>query len=47
MSETLFDKYGGVETLMPELREFQKRTMATPNLARYSITTDMNVLIRH
>ena len=47
MSETLFDKYGGVETLMPLVREFQKRTMATPNLARYFINTDMKVLIRH
>ena len=47
MSETLFDKYGGVETLKPLVREFYKRIMATPNLARYFINTDMEVLIRH
>ena len=33
MSEILFDKYGGVETLTPLVREFYKRIMATPNLA--------------
>ena len=47
MSETLFHKYGGVETLTPLVREFYKRIMATPNLARYFINTDMEVLIRH
>ena len=47
MSESLFDKYGGVETLKPLVREFYKRIMATPNLARYFINTDMEVLIRH
>ena len=47
MSESLFDKYGGVETLTPLAREFYKRIMATPNLARYFINTDMEVLIRH
>ena len=47
MSETLFDKYGGVETLTPLVREFYKRIMAIPNLARYFIDTDMEVLIRH
>ena len=47
MSESLFDKYGGVETLTPLVREFYKRIMATPNLARYFINTDMEVLIRH
>ena len=29
------------------VREFYKRIMATPNLARYFINTDMEVLIRH
>ena len=47
MSESLFDKYGGVETLTPLVKEFYKRIMATPNLARYFINTDMEVLIRH
>ena len=47
MSESLFDKYGGVETLTPLVREFYKRIMATPNLGRYFINTDMEVLIRH
>ena len=47
MSGSLFDKYGGVETLTPLVREFYKRIMATPNLARYFINTDMEVLIRH
>jgi len=47
MSESLFDKYGGVETLTPLVREFYKRIMATPNLARYFVNTDMEVLIRH
>ena len=47
MSESLFEKYGGVETLTPLVREFYKRIMATPNLARYFINTDMEVLIRH
>ena len=47
MSKSLFDKYGGVETLKPLVREFYKRIMATPNLARYFINTDMEVLIRH
>ena len=46
MSESLFDKYGGVETLTSLVREFYKRIMATPNLARYFINTDMEVLIR-
>ena len=45
--KALFDKYGGVETLIPLAREFYKRIMATPNLARYFINTDMEVLIRH
>ena len=45
--KALFDKYGGVETLTPLVREFYKRIMATPNLARYFINTDMEVLIRH
>ena len=47
MSENLFDKYGGVETLTPLVREFYKSIMTTPNLARYFINTDMEVLIRH
>ena len=47
MSEILFDKYGGVETLTPLVREFYKRIMATSILARYFINTDMEVLIRH
>ena len=47
MSETLFDKYGGVKTLKPLVREFYERIMTTPNLARYFINTDMEVLIRH
>ena len=47
MSESLFDKYGGVETLKPLVKEFYNRIMATPNLARYFINTDMEVLIRH
>ena len=47
MSESLFDKYGGVETLTPLVREFYKKIMATPNLARYFINSDMEVLIRH
>ena len=37
----------GVETLKPLVREFYNRIMATPNLARYFINTDMEVLIRH
>ena len=45
--ESLFAKYGGVETLTLLVREFYKRIMATPNLARYFINTDMEVLIRH
>ena len=47
MSGSLFNKYGGVETLTPVVKEFYKRIMATPNLARYFINTDMEVLIRH
>ena len=47
MSGSLFDKYGGVEALTPLVKEFYKRIMATPNLARYFINTDMEVLIRH
>ena len=47
MSETLFHKYGGVETLTALVRECYKRIMATSNLARYFINTDMEVLIRH
>ena len=47
MSERLFHKYGRVETLTPLVREFYKRVIATPNLARYFINTDMEVLIRH
>ena len=46
MSESLFDKYGGVETLTPLVREFYKRIMANPNLAGYFINTDRGVLIR-
>ena len=46
MSGSLFNKYGGVETLTPVVKEFYKRIMATPNLARYFISTDMEVLIR-
>ena len=29
------------------MREFYKRIIATPNLARYFINTDKEVLIRH
>ena len=47
MSEILFDKYGGVEPLTPLVKGIYKRIMATPNLARYFINTDMEVLIRH
>ena len=47
MSERLFHKYERVETLTPLVREFYKRVIATPNLARYFINTDMEVLIRH
>ena len=47
MSESLFGNYGGVDTLKPLVREFYKRIIATSNLARYFINTDMEVLIRH
>ena len=43
MSGSLFDKYGGVETLTPLVKEFYKRIMVTPILARYFINTDMEV----
>ncbi len=38
---------GGVETLTPLVKEFYKRIMVTPILARYFINTDMEVPIRH
>lgn len=44
---SLFDKYGGVETVTLIVKEFYKRMLKTPNLRRYFINVDVEKIIHH
>jgi hemoglobin len=47
MSNTLFDKYGGVPTVTLIVRDFYKRVMKRPNLRRYFDGISMEHLVMH
>ena len=47
MTETLFDKYGGVPAVTTIVRDFYKRVMKRPNLRRYFVDVPMESLILH
>lgn len=47
MSDTLFDKYGGVPTVTLIVRDFYKRVMKRPNLRRYFDGINMEHLVMH
>ena len=47
MSQTLFDKYGGVPVVTEIVRDFYKRVLRRPNLRRYFEVVDTDVLILH
>jgi hemoglobin len=44
---SLFDKYGGVETVTFIVKEFYKRMLQAPNLKRYFINVDVEKIIHH
>ncbi len=47
MSQTLFDKYGGVPVVTEIVREFYKRVLRRPNLRRYFDGVPMEKLVYH
>jgi hemoglobin len=47
MTDTLFDKYGGVPTVTLIVRDFYKRVMKRPNLRRYFDGITMEHLVMH
>ena len=47
MSQTLFDKYGGVPVVTRIVRDFYKRVMRRPNLRRYFEEVPLERLIHH
>lgn len=47
MSQTLFDKYGGVPAVTVIVRDFYKRVMRRPNLRRYFVNVSLENLILH
>lgn len=47
MSQTLFDKYGGVPMITEIVREFYKRMLRRPNLRRYFDDVPMERLVNH
>tara|TARA_A100001234_G_C12421578_1_gene298850 strand:- start:57 stop:419 length:363 start_codon:yes stop_codon:yes gene_type:complete len=47
MSETLFNKYGGKETVGQIVVKFYQKVMADENLKKFFKNSDMKVLISH
>ncbi len=47
MSDTLFDKYGGVPFITNLVRDFYKQVMKRPNLRRYFEGVPVDKLITH
>jgi hemoglobin len=47
MTQTLFDKYGGVPVVTEIVREFYKRVMRRPNLRRYFVNVTLEAVINH
>ncbi|MCX7215988.1 MAG: group 1 truncated hemoglobin [Burkholderiales bacterium] len=47
VSQTLFDKYGGVPVVTEIVREFYKRVMRRPNLRRYFVNVTLEAVIHH
>ncbi len=47
MTQTLFDKYGGVPAVTTIVRDFYKRVMRRPNLRRYFVNVSLEDLILH
>mgnify|MGYP003347386034 FL=1 len=47
MTQSLFDKYGGVPTVTLIVRDFYKRVMKRPNLRKYFVDVPMESLILH
>ena len=47
MSETLFDKYGGVPTVTELVRDFHERLMRRPHIRRYFADMPTDKLISH
>jgi hemoglobin len=47
VSQTLFDKYGGVPVVTEIVRDFYKRVMRRPNLRRYFANVPLENVIHH
>jgi hemoglobin len=47
VSQTLFDKYGGVPVVTEVVRDFYKRVMRRPNLRRYFVNVTLEAVIHH
>jgi hemoglobin len=47
VSQTLFDKYGGVPVVTEIVRDFYKRVMRRPNLRRYFVNVTLEAVIHH
>ena len=47
MSESLFDKYGGLETVSKLVHEFYKKVLADVELKPYFKDTDLDNLMQH
>ena len=47
MTQSLFDKYGGVPTVTLIVRDFYKRVLKRPNLRRYFVNVPMERLVLH
>ncbi|CAM8631561.1 COG2346 Truncated hemoglobins [Oxalobacteraceae bacterium] len=47
MSETLFDKYGGVPTVTELVRDFHERLMRRPHIRRYFADMPTDKIISH
>ena len=47
VSQTLFDKYGGVPVVTEIVRDFYKRVMRRPNLRRYFVNVPLENVIHH
>lgn len=47
MSQTLFDKYGGVPTVTELVRDFHERLMRRPHIRRYFLDMPTEKIISH
>jgi truncated hemoglobin YjbI len=47
MSQSLFDKYGGVPTVTEIVRDFHERLMRRPHIRRYFADMPMDKIISH